>query len=487
MRLLIPVALLLFTSSCSLVRETGRTAVDESAFDRFGLQHELYGILSGNLFRYSTPAIVIYMPDYDDTIFHHNGDALLRPASIQKLFTSLAALYTLGANYNFRTVIYRDGPVEDGTLKGNLIIKGFGNPLLSVNDLSDLIETLREFGIRKIEGSVLVDESFFDTERWPPGWMSNFDPAYFAPYISALAVMRNRIAVHIAYDSIRTEEVSISLDPPTSYVTINRKGTTHNTEYVPWRFSRTELPTSNNFDMSGTPSPNYLPQTVYLSVREPALYTGTLLSEMLVLCGFGDSVKVQKTEEYTHRIPLIQINTPIDTVLQFLNKQSDNLTGEMLLKVMSAELNGAPGNRTEGIQIVEKVLRMHNIILSPIRISDGSGLSYYNLVTGFTIAHLLAEARKNPVTFPIFYESLSRMGVDGTLRNRLRNSIAQDRFRGKTGTLGGISSLSGYGLTEDGETVICVLLFQNFTGDSTDILKVQNDIVELLIKLRYNR
>jgi serine-type D-Ala-D-Ala carboxypeptidase/endopeptidase (penicillin-binding protein 4) len=488
MRPLIPVAfLLLFTSSCSSVRETGKPVADDSVFDRFGLQRELHSILSGDLVRYSTPAIVIYMPDYDDTIFHYNGDALLRPASNQKLLTSLAALYTLGAYYNFRTILYRDGPVEDGVLKGNLIIKGFGNPLLSVNDLLDLIESLKEFGIRKIEGSVFVDESFFDTERWPPGWMSNFDPAYFAPYISALAVMRNSIAVHIAYDSSRTEEVSVSLDPPTSYVTINREGNAHDSGYVPLRFSRTNGPTSNIFDMSGHLSTASLPQTFHLSVQDPALYTGTLLSEMLALRGITDSVKVLKTEDHPHQAPLIQINTPIDTVIQVLNKQSDNLIGEMLLKVISAELNGTYGSRAEGAQIVEKVLRLHKIILSPIRISDGSGLSYYNLLTGFTIAQLLTEARRNTVTFPILYESLSRMGVDGTLRNRLKSSIAKDKFRGKTGTLGRISSLSGYGLTEDDETVICVLLFQNFTGDSTEIRKVQDDIIELLIKLRYNK
>jgi serine-type D-Ala-D-Ala carboxypeptidase/endopeptidase (penicillin-binding protein 4) len=486
MRSLIVLTLLSFgLFSCTFVHETARTPVDEPVVDRIHLQSELLRIISGDLLRYSTPAIVIYMPDYNDTIFHHNGNALLRPASNQKLITSLAALYTLGPQYNFRTVVYRDGPIENGILKGNIILRGFGNPLLSVNDLRDFVESLHEFGINKIEGTVLVDENYFDTERWPAGWMWNFDPAYYAPYVSALAISQNTAAVHFVFNPEESDRITISVEPPTAYINIRYENQPDDSVYSALRLTRTADPGSNTFILSGNPSPTPLTRIFYVSVKEPALFAGTLLSELLASRSMIDTILTMKADSLPDPVPLIQINTPIDTVLQYFNKQSDNLTGEMLLKVMSAELNNTPGSRIDGARIVETVLRSKGIIHSPIRIVDGSGLSYHNLITAFTITRLLATVRTDPTLFPLFYESLTIMGTDGTLRNRLKDTLAQERFRGKTGTLGGISSLSGYATTLNGETVICVMFFQNFADDSALFRKLQDDIIKLLVQFRY--
>ncbi len=474
-----------FIAGCTPVRETSRTDEHRVYLSDAEIRRQLAKILRHEPLEFSSPGIFIFSSETGDTLFAQNEKALLRPASNQKLITTVAALYTLGPDYNFRVTLYRTGELRNGKLSGDLIVKGYGNPLLHARDLYDCLPVLKDFGIKSIEGKILVDESFFDNEFWPPGWMLNFDPAYYAPYVSAVALNQNIVEVTPTRSTGGGEIFAFNIDPPTRFVGI-KFDTLRGIDSIRSSLSFERIPgdSHNDFLVTGNIGPHQPTRTYYLSVKEPGLFAATVFAEHLTASGMLDSVRVGRTVLPDNAIPLVQFNTPIDTVLSYFNKRSDNLSGEMILKVISAELKGAPGSRAMSIPIVDSVLAVKDILVDPIRISDGSGLSYYNLVTPRTIGRLLSEVRNDPELFPIFYHSLTVMGVDGTLRNRMTGSDVRGRFRGKTGTLGGISSLSGYLTTYDDETLIVVILLQNFTGETARYWDVQHRIVELLYRYR---
>jgi D-alanyl-D-alanine carboxypeptidase/D-alanyl-D-alanine-endopeptidase (penicillin-binding protein 4) len=308
-------------------------------------------------------------------VYAHNLALPLIPASNEKLAVSYAALVAFGPSHQFETEVLVEGEQQGTLWRGDLILKGYGDPTLSTLRLHALAREIRAAGITRVTGRLVADESFFDSRRTAPGWKSWFFINESAP-ISALTVDRGRY-----------------------------RGRTS---------------------------------------RNPALAATEIFREALRAAGISVAGRslVGKAEEGL--LPLAQtVSLPLEHVLRFMNRESDNFTAEILLKQLGTELTDQ-GTTSAGSAVVRQILAEHQIPLSGVRIVDGSGLSRLNRLTSATLVAMLRKGYDDPLLREVLLSSLPVAGRTGTLRRRMRGSIAAGRVMAKTGTTREASALSGY-------------------------------------------
>jgi D-alanyl-D-alanine carboxypeptidase/D-alanyl-D-alanine-endopeptidase (penicillin-binding protein 4) len=308
-------------------------------------------------------------------VFERNRVLPLVPASTEKLGVSFASLKAFGPAYRIETQVVGDGGLEDGVWHGDLVLKGHGDPTLSVVGLRRLAAAVRAIGIRRVTGAVVGDESFFDTQRTAPGWKASF---YIleSPPLSALTVDRGEYRGRI------------SENPPLAAASLFRAA----------------------LERAG----------VRVAARSR---TGLANGEEVVLAQLA--------------------SPPLLAILREVNRESDNFTAEILLKHLGAT-RGAAGTTAAGADVVRRALEAAGVMLSGVRIVDGSGLSLLDRMTAETLVDILAAAWQDPLLRGSFMESLAVAGRSGTLETRLTDGPATGRVFAKTGTTALSSALAGY-------------------------------------------
>jgi D-alanyl-D-alanine carboxypeptidase/D-alanyl-D-alanine-endopeptidase (penicillin-binding protein 4) len=375
--------------------------------------------------------ILIYNPLMQDTVFALNESTPMTPASLTKLFTTSTSLGIMGGDHKLYTkLLSDDNNFKDGVLNGNLYIKGFGNSLFTDSDLDYFVNELIRKGITVITGSVLGDDSYFDDiytrEDWIEGEGTNVK---LAP-ISALVIDRNRTTV--------------------------RKKIRRRFRYI-----------SEN-------------------VTDPPIFAANKLSAKLEISGIEIKGKSTKGNTPSNVFLLAEKNIPLKELIANINKHSDNFLAECLFKTLGAEASGVQGNSFFSQQAIQKFLNDNSIFSAGTEIVDGSGISRSDQATPLAINGVMEKMYFDLVHFDDFYNSLSIAGVDGTLRGRMLGSSAGNNFRGKTGTLNGVSGLAGYLTTPDGEDLIVTIIFEFNKGGWGYYRDVQDEIVELLLDLETN-
>jgi D-alanyl-D-alanine carboxypeptidase/D-alanyl-D-alanine-endopeptidase (penicillin-binding protein 4) len=478
MRLLVPIVcvITLTFSSCAIFRPTGRPSDPLAA-----LRYDIDQVLADSIFTPARAGIKVISSDSKEVLYERDSKLLMRPASNMKLLTSSTALHVLGKDYRFRTSVYADTAMIDGTIDGNIYIKGYGNPDLVTADLDTLVAQVRLLGVKRITGGVLADVTFFDDLYWGYGWNWDDEPSSYAAFITPLSVNDNCVTVTVSPGRLRGDSVEVTIDPPTSYVSIVNNGKTVSDSVI-HRLTVTRLfkERSNAILIEGEMLPGARPIERQLSVWKPELYTATLFTEALQRNG----ISVAKTP-LLGQVPLrgheIAVHLQrIDSTIINMNKVSDNLTAEMLLKTLDAVSNNVPGSSEGGTFVVNKFLSTMGIDTMKYRITDGSGLSYHNLITAEMIVQLLEGMQHQTDVFPLFYQSLPIAGVDGTIRNRMKKTPAEGNLRAKTGTISGVSSLSGYVQTLDGERLIFSMSMQNYIYPARYYQRAQDKIGAIL-------
>jgi serine-type D-Ala-D-Ala carboxypeptidase/endopeptidase (penicillin-binding protein 4) len=475
--LLVPLVCAMFVtlSGCAVFSPTGRPSDPLAA-----LRYDIDQVLADSIFVPTRAAVKVISANTKEVLYDHDSKLLMRPASNMKLLTSASALHVLGKDYAFRTAVYADTTVTEGTLNGNIYLKGFGNPDLATSDLDTLVRQLQSLGVQRITGGVVGDVTFFDDLYWGYGWNWDDEPASYAAFITPLAINDNCVVVTVT-PGARGDSVHVTVDPPTSYVTVINKGTTVS-DSVTRRLSVTRLymERSNTILVDGEMLADAAPVERQLSVWKPELYTTTLFTEALRRNG----IVVVKQPSLGQVPPLgreIAFHSQkIDSVVVNMNKVSDNLTAEMFLKTIDAVTNHVPGSSEGGVFVVNKFLSSLGIDSMKHRLTDGSGLSYHNLITAEMIVQLLEGMQHQTDIFPLFYQSLPIAGVDGTIRNRMKRTPAEGNLRAKTGTISGVSSLSGYVQTRDGEMLVFSTTMQNFISPTRLYQRAQDKIGALL-------
>ncbi len=438
-------------------------------------------LLADSIFTATKCGIKIVSLDNDEVLYERDARILLRPASNMKLITAAAALSTLGKNFLLKTEMYSDTLINNGVLHGNLYLKGFGDPDFNSAPFADFLSMLKARGITKIEGNIVGDATYFDDERWGAGWMWDDEPAGFAAYNSALSINRNCVEVTVVPSNIVGDTALVSIDPPTQYVSLlNTSSTGADTAALTLEISRKFKERLNVITVKGQIPRGTKPQKEAVSVWDPEMYFLTLFKEELQRENIVFNGKLLLDTIPSSAVLFARHLQPIDSMVVFLNKMSDNLSAENTIKILGAESYGIPGTTEHGISCVKRTLYSFGIDTTKFLMVDGSGLSHYDLLTPDILVTLLRAMHSRKDIFDLYYSSLPNAGVDGLLANRMKGTPAQNNLHAKTGTLGGVSSLSGYVTTADGEMLGFSIMMQNYIGTGEPYRKIQDAIGSLM-------
>lgn len=416
-----------------------------------------------------------------EVLYEKDAEKLYHPASTMKLITAATALVKLGPNYRFHTTLYTD-PVEDNLR--HIYLKGGGDPLFDSNDLEKMVERLVEMDTEALQGDIVVDETYFDAIRRGKGWMWDDGPiGGYYPHLSALTINRNGVVVRISPGSKVDDPVRVHLDPPTQYMKIVNDATTvRASERTRLTIKREDGSIEANVLMiDGVMTIGQAEMSRRVDVLDPALYCGTLLREMLAERGVTLYGTVRYGEVPEEAVEISQhISPPLSRILWEMNKPSDNLIAELLLKTIGAELRGAPGTAKKGLGAISNLLGQIGVDRGYYTFADGSGVSRYNLVTASLLTDLLVYIFRNFAVMPEYLASLPVGGVDGTLTRRMQGMSAEGVLRAKTGTLRGLTALAGYTVTADGETVAFSIIVSNYLGSVSPRRALQDKIGDIL-------
>lgn len=374
-------------------------------------------------------AVLIFNPLTQDTVFSLNHTDSMIPASNTKLFTTATALAELGGNFVLKTsILTDDADLSDGMINGNLYIKGYGNSLFTKSDLEECVKKLRNRGIRKITGKVIGDDTYFDNVYSRDDWINDEAANIKLPPISALVIDRNREVVYKKYRR---------------------------------RLRR------------------YL-----VSVKNPPLNAAQQLKEMLISSGIDIGSSAISGVTPGDAAELVNCGITLRDLLKEINKHSDNFLAECLFKTIGAETSKKQGNAFFSTQAILSFIKDNGIYSDGSSIVDGSGISRYDQITVGALTGVLEKMYFDLAHFDDFYNSLSIAGVDGTLRNRMIGTSADNNFRGKTGTLNGVTSLSGYLKTAGGEDLIVSMIFEFDDRGARFHRRIEDDIITLLAAWR---
>ncbi len=440
--------------------------------------------------------IEIVDPATQDVVLSINPEESFLPASVLKVVTTAAALEKLGPDFIFRTGVYTDGALrEDGTLEGNIILVGRGDPnlidtgegLLEKPVLKELAEILEGQGIKRIAGDVIGDDSYFEFTSHGKGWTAQDLKAPYGAPVNALSINNNVFWVHVK-PTKANQRVQVSMEPRNSYFQIRNLGVTGSARSKKSLYARV-LPGTTRIVVSGTlPAGQYHTQNILL--ERPAEVTATMFKEELHRHGvetegsiralhIGDLApeqRLQWTLLAEHQSP------PLIRALEIINKNSVNLHAEMLLRVLGAEFGGT-GTDEAGLEVVKQFLEEAGLRDDDrIRLNDGCGLSRDNLLTPRFQTSLLLYLSTRPY-FDLFFNTLAVSGTDGTLKNRLAAKPVKGVIHAKTGSLRDVATLSGYMTTKSGRSLIFSIFANNARAYMTRIRQTIDEICALFVNL----
>jgi D-alanyl-D-alanine carboxypeptidase/D-alanyl-D-alanine-endopeptidase (penicillin-binding protein 4) len=414
-------------------------------------------------------------------LYARNEDILFLPASSQKLFTSAAALNALGSDWRYITRVLRSGRVDpDGTLQGDLYLQGTGDPLLEAKDLDALAEAVKRAGIGRIRGWVFGDGDCFDRQRYGAGWEWDDMPFYYAASVSGLNVNKNLVRVEVKPGNRVGDPVQVTVLPDSMRVLVSVRALTGEKGAASTLTIGRETG-KNVITVEGTLAIDARPEaqtSEAVTVEDPVLYAAELFVQRLEAAGVtveglsGEgNTPVAAVEVARHE------GLPLSALLQRLNKPSDNLVAECLLKTLAAEKTGQ-GSWRIGRRLATEWLVSVGLPSDGFRIADGSGLSRHNYLSARSMVRLLEAMYRRP-DGNVFIDSLPVAGVDGTLRNRLKETPAAGNCRAKTGTMSHVSSLCGYVATKEGEMLAFAILMNNHP--SNEQARIAQDKIAALL------
>ncbi len=430
-----------------------------------------------------------------EIIYSKNPNKIFMPASNMKLYTTSTALQLLGPDYRYHTAFTTTGSIENGTLLGDIIINGSGDPTWSwrfFNDSHDSLfirfaDSLKALGINKIDGRIIGNDNIFDDQALGYGWSWDDEPYYYAAQLSGLSYNENYVDVIVTPGEVG-ELVHLEKRPNTHYLTIkNELVTVHPDSTGKWNNGRDRA--TNKGWFRGEFSASKEKKEDALTVENPTLFTATLFKEVLESQGITVSGEPVDLDDLFLELDSTLIDTlflytshPMSKIIEMVNKPSQNFIAETLLKTIGVEL-GKEGSTEEGIRLEMEMWDSLGMNTRDLKILDGSGLSRHNVVSPYhttTLLQLLWEHEYRD----IFIESLPIAGIEeSTLENRMKNSIAAGRVHAKTGYIGRARTLSGYVYTLSGRTIIFSIMVNHYTVPTSDINELQDKIGIILARL----
>lgn len=416
--------------------------------------------------------IMVRSADTGRTVFRYNGKKEFIPASNNKILSSIAALSLLGKNFRFKTKFYLGGGIHSGVGHGGLYVKGFGDPTIDVGKLREIAGRIKALGINKIDGGIYLDGSYFDDVHYAEGWDPEWFDKGFCPPVTAISFNYNSAKIKISASGVQGAPATVRTEPAEFPFPIrNRVSTRLKKSGV-----RAEYNERNDLIISGYVSSRKKAETMELSVPDPFFYFGAVLKQVFEENGVEVSGNIDRgrVPKWSGKI-LTHYSEPLGTIIHEYNKESVNIIGESIVKVIGAEFSGVPGSWKSGTRAIENHLRRIGLN-GNFSMADGSGLSRLNRVSPEDITEALSKAYGDPDISEEFLASLPIAGVDGTLEKRFRN--LKGRVYAKTGYLEGARSLSGYVFGKNGRVYVFSIISN---GMGARVKKLQNLLLRELV------
>lgn len=444
-----------------------------------GLQNRINKVLTSDFLNSSQIAIDVFDLTSNKSLYRKNEKLLFHPASTIKLLTTSASLIFLD-DFKFKTSIYQSGITENFICNGDIYIVGGLDPDFSLNDLDSLVKVIKNSGINEIRGNIYADLSSIDSLMWGNGWMWDDDPDPNSPYLSALNINGNAIKIQYA-PNIKGKPALINIEPKTGFVEVINNSVTTEQKNIPFLITRDWINRKNNIIVKGDIALNDKPDDLLLNIYNPAEYFLQLFKERLAANRINFNGEIKTAPAPAGLKEIFSLERLPDSVIVSANKESNNLSAEMLLRALALKYYGKPASASNGIKLIDSLITLTGLNPENFRIADGSGLSFYNLVSAELLNETLKYVyNKGSDLFNKLLNSLSVAGVDGTLKDRMKKSFAYKKVSGKTGTISGVSNLSGFITNKSNHLIAFTIMIQNFTGSSKTAREIQDKICELI-------
>jgi D-alanyl-D-alanine carboxypeptidase/D-alanyl-D-alanine-endopeptidase (penicillin-binding protein 4) len=439
-----------------------------------------------------------------DVLYSRNADGYFMPASNAKLFTTALALATLGPDYRLRTPVVSSGMLDaNGVLSGDLVLIGRGDANLSNRKfpfdkkeeregppekvLAEFAGAVAAHGVKEVTGDVIADDSMFQHEKFPSGWLVDDILWSYGAAISAIAVNDNTFTLDLRPGAHEGDSARYDAGLASDFYTVE------NSVLTAPRGSEEKLavardPGSRLLHVSGTMPLDAQPRRLTIAIEDPAEYSASILARLLEARG----VKIDGHPRARHASdPAPDANAPqallaehtsvpLSDEIRLTNKNSENLHAELLLLLAAHEKAGAK-NYEDALKFASDFFRAAGIADGDVVLSDGSGLSRKDLVTPRAVLQLLRYAAKQPWG-ELYRSTLPVAGEDGTLSERMKNTPAAARVFAKTGTIGHGNALSGYATTIRGERLLFSILGNNNNLHAQDANKVIDAICVAMVE-----
>jgi D-alanyl-D-alanine carboxypeptidase/D-alanyl-D-alanine-endopeptidase (penicillin-binding protein 4) len=464
----------LMLSGLALLAGSAVTSVPVAAEDRATLTGDLDAILDNPALAGADVGLVVRAADGGDVLYRRDGAIRQQPASNAKLVTSAAALEILGPDFRFDTTVgatgRRSGPVQHG----DLFLRSTGDPTMLAADYDTLAAAVAASGVRLVTGRLVADDTAFDDVRLGSSWAWDDEPFSYDAQVSALTASPDtdfdagsvivRVTPAAPGSPARVETV-----PPTDYVRIASTAVTG----APGSGSSITIDRehgTNTMVVTGSIAAGASPVQDWMAVWDPTGYAASLFRAALTAHGvrvLGPTTR-GATPPGTTTLASRRSMTLRELLVPFL-KLSNNLHAEILVKAMGRARSNQ-GTWSAGLAAVRTVLPGLGIDPKALFLVDGSGLSRMDQLAPDQIAALLVAARGRP-WFPAWYDALPIAGVadrmvGGTLRSRMAGTPAAGNVHAKTGSLTGVSALSGYVTAADGRPLVFSMITNNTVAGS---------------------
>jgi D-alanyl-D-alanine carboxypeptidase/D-alanyl-D-alanine-endopeptidase (penicillin-binding protein 4) len=425
-----------------------------------------------------------------DIIKEYNSGKSLIPASVMKLVTTAAAIELLGPKYTFRTLIGYTGSLNkrSGKLKGDIVIKGGGDPALGSQYFSEhygdfisrWVEEIRKLGIKKIDGRVITDDSYYDFQPVPPKWVWEDVGNYYGAGAYGLSVFDNTYEIHFNTLSDSSQAVIKAFVPSGHGNELSNFLVAAGNSAEGYVFA---APYSTNGWMDGTIPVNQKDFVLKASVTDPPLFIASMINEKLEDAGINISgnpttVRLEKKNLSVEIFPITDIvSPPLSDIIAVLNHESVNLFAEHLTKELGKKYKSV-GSTTSGLEVVTSFLQNAGIKTDGMFIEDGSGLSPLDAINTQELVRLLNYMENQGKYFPEYYASLPDAGKNGTLKNYFKDPVFDSNLKAKSGSMTRVRSYAGYFTAKSGKQMTFSIIVNDYTGPSKNIITGIEEIIK---------
>lgn len=435
-----------------------------AARDRPYLPPEVEQVLAQRRIPGTSLSVLVREIGRDEPLVSYNAAVPRNPASTMKVVTTYAALELLGPAYSWRTRAWAAGPVKDLVLEGNLVLEGGGDPFMTADRWWGFVNGLRQAGIERVTGDVVIDNTYFQYQGDDRAAFDNRPYRSYNVLPDALMVNFQTVNVSVVPDAA-SGAVRVRVNPTPANMEVEnsvrlergpcRRGSGGVVVAMP------DGPSGNRLSLGGHYASGCGPLSVTRAVmRAPDFAFGTFKTYWQQSGGKLDGglrlgpVPADARLVYTHE------SLTLAEVIRLVNKFSSNVMARHLLLTIGAEKAGRPGTTTAGTRAIVEFLASRGIPTRDLVIENGSGLSRTERISAEGLADVLLDAWKSPYA-PEFQASLPLSAVDGTLRRRFRSPDMEGRLRMKTGSLQDVSALAGYVNAASGKTYVAVIILNH--------------------------